>query len=473
MRRGSFSTKTAWSPWAAVLLPLALLMCASVFSPRAGAGSERTLSFYEIHTKETTTVTYKRDGEYLPDGLKQINHIMRDWRRDEPTEMDPELIDLIWELHRDLGSKESIHLISGYRSRKTNEKLRRAGGGQARNSRHILGKAADIHFPDVPVKTLRNSALVREVGGVGYYPKSGIPFVHVDTGRVRHWPRLARMELAALFPDGKTKHRPRDGKPITLADARRAIRNGKYPGPPPVMVAAVEPPAAKKPVVLAAADKPAAKAPAASARKKQAGKAPVVMASFRPASLTEFMHKMGITGSIVRPALAAPKDQGTALQRLASADPSAALSAVSAPAAPAPLPDAATAEDDPDYDPEHPELAYQPFAVLPLMGDRPLSDGSKTAALVAPDFTNDDYLLAQPDERVSVAMGASRNIRHFASGFEPKVPKNRYRPDAVPASKVPGSRPGRVMTASSPAGGSTGFASTGYGGDSVMGFGFQ
>jgi hypothetical protein len=61
------------------------------------------------------------------------------------------------------------------------------------------------------VKTLRNSALVHEVGGVGYYPTSGIPFVHVDTGNVRMWPRIPRLELAALFPDGSTRYLPQDG----------------------------------------------------------------------------------------------------------------------------------------------------------------------------------------------------------------------------------------------------------------------
>jgi uncharacterized protein YcbK (DUF882 family) len=471
-----------------VLLPV-LLLCVAALPQRAGAGSERTLTFYEIHTKETATITYKRDGEYLPEGLKQINHIMRDWRRDVETEMDPELIDLIWELHQQLGSKEPIHLISGHRSRKTNEKLRRAGGGQAKYSQHILGKAADIHFPDVPVKTLRNSALVREVGGVGYYPKSGIPFVHVDTGRVRNWPRLPRMELAALFPDGKTKYRPRDGRPITLADARKAIKNGKYPGPPTllainetpaekparkstVMMASADQPSAKAPIA-AAADKPAAKAPVAPAAAQPATKAPVVMAKLDAHSLTEFMRKMGITGSIATPALASTTDQGPAMRHLASASPSAGMPAIPAHAASAPLPDQATAEDDPDYDPEHPELAYRPFPVLPLMGDRPLSHGGKTAALVAPDFTNDDYLLAQPDLRVSMAMTAKSGFRQFASGLEPGASTGRHRPDATPAPKAPQSRPGRVMTASSPASASSGLATGGYGGGSTMSLGFQ
>jgi uncharacterized protein YcbK (DUF882 family) len=182
----------------------------------------RTLALYNIHTKETVSVVYKKDGNYVPAAMEQINWILRDWRKDESTKIDPELIDLIWEIHTELGSKEPVHIISGYRSRDTNEMLRRTVGGQASQSRHILGKAADVHFPDIPLKQLRYSALIRERGGVGYYPTSAIPFVHIDTDRVRHWPRLPRYELALLFPNGKTQHQPAEGGPITIEDVRVA-----------------------------------------------------------------------------------------------------------------------------------------------------------------------------------------------------------------------------------------------------------
>lgn len=186
------------------------------------AADERTIAFYNIHTKETLQLVYKKDGKYLPDALERINWIMRDWRQNEQIKMDPELIDLLWEVHSELGSSEPIHVICGYRSRETNEMLRRTVGGQASQSRHILGKAADVQFPDVPLKRLRYSGLIHERGGVGYYPTSAIPFVHLDTDRVRHWPRLPRHELALLFPDGRTKHVPADGGPITRQDVEVA-----------------------------------------------------------------------------------------------------------------------------------------------------------------------------------------------------------------------------------------------------------
>ncbi len=185
---------------------------------------ERSLSLYNIHNKESIEIVYKRDGKLIPGAREKLNYFMRDWRTNEPTKMDPRLFDILWEIHTELGSKKPIHLISGYRSRKTNEKLRRRKGGQAKNSRHILGKAMDVHFPDVPVKRLRYSAMVRERGGVGYYPNSALPFVHIDTGRVRHWPRMPRYELALLFPDGRSRHVPSGGRRINKNDVRVARR---------------------------------------------------------------------------------------------------------------------------------------------------------------------------------------------------------------------------------------------------------
>ncbi len=206
-------------------LVAALLPVSSVHGAKPPADpGERIISLYNIHTKETLNVTYKRGGTYVPAALKQINWALRDWRTNEPTEMDPELIDLVWQIHTELGSRQPIHVISAYRSPTTNAMLRRTRGGQARRSQHILGKAMDVTFPDVPVRRLRYSALVQEQGGVGYYPTSATPFVHVDTGRVRHWPRMRRNELALLFPHGRTQHNPASGGPISRSDWEEARR---------------------------------------------------------------------------------------------------------------------------------------------------------------------------------------------------------------------------------------------------------
>ncbi|MEQ1710600.1 MAG: DUF882 domain-containing protein [Hyphomicrobium sp.] len=202
----------------------AAALSAAAGSPEivAAFGKTRSIALYNIHSKDTVSVVYKRDGKFVPEAMEKVNWALRDWRKNEPAKMDPDLVDLLWEIHTELGSKQPIHIISGFRSKDTNEMLRKTVGGQASESQHIQGKAADVHFPDVPLKQLRYSALIRERGGVGYYPTSAIPFVHVDTARVRHWPRLPRYELALLFPNGQSKHQPIDGGAITRDDVKIA-----------------------------------------------------------------------------------------------------------------------------------------------------------------------------------------------------------------------------------------------------------
>ncbi|MCC0029388.1 MAG: DUF882 domain-containing protein [Brucellaceae bacterium] len=180
----------------------------------AAEAETRTLKLYNVHTKERADITYKRNGRYLSEGLKKANWLLRDWRRKEPTKMDPRLLDLVWAAYQKSGSRDYIHIISGYRSPATNAMLRRTRGGQAEKSQHMLGKALDFYLPDVSLRKLRDVGLKMQVGGVGYYPKSGSPFVHLDVGGVRHWPRMNRKQLMAVFPDGKSMHIPSDGKPL-------------------------------------------------------------------------------------------------------------------------------------------------------------------------------------------------------------------------------------------------------------------
>lgn len=173
------------------------------FGHDASAGGEtRTISLYHVHTKESLTITYKVDGRYIPSALDKINYLLRDWRRKEVIRIDPKTIDLMWELHADLGSTRPVHIICGYRSPRTNAFLKRIGRNVAKKSQHMIGKAIDLYFPDVSTEKLRNSALVRQVGGVGYYRSSGPSgFVHIDSGKVRMWPRVSPTQLARIFRD--------------------------------------------------------------------------------------------------------------------------------------------------------------------------------------------------------------------------------------------------------------------------------
>ena len=288
--------------------------------------------------------------------------------------MDPELIDLVWTLHETLGSKEPVKLICGYRSASTNNSLRRRGGGQAKNSQHILGKAADIQFPDVPVKTLRNSALVQEWGGVGYYPTSGVPFVHVDTGRVRMWPRMARLELAALFPMASTQVPPHQtasrlrrrttSSPSPRADARRD--HGRLRRPKP----------------------------SCSRRSQTAGEA--------PRADPRLLQPRGHAASHARRPL--PIRRLRRRFRARSASPMR----VPAAALPAPGPlsrdkgfplyNSAEVVGAPEADEDHPdELSYVPFEIASLMTDVSVAYNHAVAELTPPEQKDLSYLFEDMD----------------------------------------------------------------------------
>jgi uncharacterized protein YcbK (DUF882 family) len=185
-------------------------------------GETRTLSFHHTHSGEDLTITFKRDGRYDEDALKKLNHFLRDWRTQEATVMDRRLFDILWEVHRDVDAKQPINVISSYRSPATNAMLRRRSSGVARFSQHMQGHAIDFFIPGVPLEQIRYAGLRLQRGGVGFYPTSGSPFVHLDTGSVRHWPRMTHDQLARVFPDGRTVHLPSDGNPLKGYELARA-----------------------------------------------------------------------------------------------------------------------------------------------------------------------------------------------------------------------------------------------------------
>ena len=206
MRKGrTFRTNNA--RWAALCLAL-LLALAFGLSTADAAGGTRTLNLYYTHTKESGQFTFRKNGRYDQKVLAELNHFLRDWRRDEPTKMDPALFDLIWEVYQDVGATKPIYIVSAYRAPATNEMLRSKSSGVAKNSRHTMGMAMDFYIPGIPISKLREAAMKKQVGGVGYYPTSGSPFVHLDTGNVRAWPRMTKAQLTKLFPDGRTLHLP-------------------------------------------------------------------------------------------------------------------------------------------------------------------------------------------------------------------------------------------------------------------------
>ncbi len=293
----------------------------------------RTLSFHHTHSGEDLTVTFKRNGRYDDDGMKKINYFLRDWRSQDQTNMDRRLFDILWEVYRDVDAKAPIQIISAYRSPATNAMLRRRSSGVARASQHMLGHAMDFFIPGVALEKIRFAGLRLQRGGVGFYPTSGSPFVHLDTGSIRHWPRMTHDQLARVFPDGRTVHLPTDGRPLAgyqlaMAEIEKRgdgdsaafakskpgllaslFRGGKSNDDDDESAAAAIAPAKPSPVGMMAAAMPAKPVDTKQAETKQAetkSSDPVPMPRSKPAAAATYQLASADTETVPVPRPKAP-----------------------------------------------------------------------------------------------------------------------------------------------------------------------
>ncbi|MCW5200903.1 DUF882 domain-containing protein [Desulfobulbus sp. F4] len=145
----------------------------------------RNLAFYHTHTRECLDITYVRKGLYDPKALRQINRYLRDFRTSEVHPIDPEILDILWQIQQEIGCRSTYEIVSAYRSPQSNQELRGKSSGVAKRSLHMSGQAVDIRLTGKNTRIVRDCAIALEAGGVGYYASSD--FVHIDTGKFRIW----------------------------------------------------------------------------------------------------------------------------------------------------------------------------------------------------------------------------------------------------------------------------------------------
>jgi uncharacterized protein YcbK (DUF882 family) len=426
------------------------IVAVSAGASASASGDTRTLDLYNNHTKERLTITFKKNGRYIPAALSELNRFLRDWRRNESITMDPHLFDTVWELYQKSGSRQPIHVVCGYRSLATNNMLRTRSSAVAKHSQHTLGKAMDLNIPDVSVDKLRAIGVQMQNGGVGWYPSANSPFVHIDVGSVRTWPRMTRTQLVSLFPDGKTAHIPADGKPLpgyreALAELQQErgvpITTGIDPGRPGAaprnggilamllgneedtgeeLSAASnddDSPAPAKPAAPAMAARAAAPAPTAPAVAAPAAPAaPVLTASLAPKPLTAPQRTTVVTSlaDATLPAAGAPVPDITV------AAPPMALAAV-------PMPLSRPDELGPDED-ATPKLASLDVpAVLP-----PTKPAAPAPMLVA---------AVMPSPKAEAAQAALAEVAHAAPRGEDAIGALAYASSIQAAPTPPAARP--------------------------------
>jgi hypothetical protein len=289
------------------------------------------------------------------------------------------------------------------------------------------------------VKTLRNSALIQEWGGVGYYPTSGVPFVHVDTGRVRMWPRIARLELAALFPSGKSKYLPTDGKPITPSDYKLAMAKG-LPGRN-TLLAAVRP--TPKPEVVEPAVQTAAFQPVIQ---------PVFKHEFEPAVGAEPQPPQALLASYVpdaplaTPAVAsASPEQAASLperKRFVYANAGGDLPTQKPQLGEHSFPLYRNAEvvGAPEADEDHPdETSYVPFEIAGLMSDISITYNHLVARMIHPEQKDLSYLFEGMDQPLVATFRATSGYRGLAAAqtFSGSAVRNAYAELQAPVAPMP------------------------------------
>ena len=153
-------------------------------SQQLGRGP-RLAHIHNLHTGDSLRAVYFENGRYLPDAMSELMKAMRDWRSGEEHLMDPRLFDVMHALRGRLETSQPFQIISGYRSKATNDMMHERSSGVAKNSQHTEGKASDVRLEGVSLFNIRRAALDLGAGGVGFYPISN--FVHVDVGPVRQW----------------------------------------------------------------------------------------------------------------------------------------------------------------------------------------------------------------------------------------------------------------------------------------------
>jgi uncharacterized protein YcbK (DUF882 family) len=171
---------------AASLLPTPADAYAPSLDADGGRPLTRWLELFNTHTSETLQVAYRDASGFVGASMDKLRWLLRDHRANEAGAIDSALFDQLADFAAQLGVEPRFQVISGYRSSRTNEMLRRAGGGGvARKSLHMQGRAIDVRLRGVSCADLRDVAIAARRGGVGHYRRSD--FVHLDTGAVRAW----------------------------------------------------------------------------------------------------------------------------------------------------------------------------------------------------------------------------------------------------------------------------------------------
>ncbi|MDP2063461.1 MAG: DUF882 domain-containing protein [Phaeovulum sp.] len=184
MNTGSISRRGLLGAFAATMI-VAAPASGKPFGFLKGAGDIRRIRMFSGRTGESIDMVYWVEGEYIKEAMAEISRFMRDVRNNQVIGIDPRTIDIAAASHRLMEASAPYNMLSGYRSKETNDAMRRVSRGVAANSLHIQGQAADLRLDGRSVSQIYRAAAACNAGGVGKYSRSN--FVHMDCGPLRTW----------------------------------------------------------------------------------------------------------------------------------------------------------------------------------------------------------------------------------------------------------------------------------------------
>jgi uncharacterized protein YcbK (DUF882 family) len=157
----------------------------------------RRLLLKNVHTGETFSGPYRDATGPLPSAVADLAVFLRDFHVDKTGPVDIGMLDFLFDVMA-ATNQNSATVLSAYRTRETNERLKATTFGVAEQSQHIFGRAIDVTF-DRDLCGSEQAALVMRRGGVGWYPRSH--FIHLDNGPTRSW-ELDGMDFDHLLAHG-------------------------------------------------------------------------------------------------------------------------------------------------------------------------------------------------------------------------------------------------------------------------------
>jgi uncharacterized protein YcbK (DUF882 family) len=153
----------------------------------------RTIEVVRPASKERAKLLYWKDGEIIESAYQDLCHLLRDVNGGNETRtIDPKLFETLWGTQafvQRYGIDAPLEILSGYRTPASNQKLREAGVPAARQSLHMVGRAADIRIAALNSEVLGGLVKSFRQGGVGFYYRAGPRggWIHADTGLQRTW----------------------------------------------------------------------------------------------------------------------------------------------------------------------------------------------------------------------------------------------------------------------------------------------